>query len=38
MGKNINIKIPEELHKAMKLEGVEQNKTLKELLIEILRS
>jgi predicted HicB family RNase H-like nuclease len=33
---NINIEIPDELHKKLKLEAVKKDKTLKELIINIL--
>ncbi len=33
---NINIPIPDPLHKRLKLMAVEQEKTLKELIIELL--
>jgi hypothetical protein len=33
---NINIQIPDELHKELKLEAVNNNLTIKELIIQIL--
>jgi hypothetical protein len=36
MVKNINIELPDKLHKDLKLKALENDKTLKELVIEIL--
>ncbi|MGV8162161.1 MAG: toxin-antitoxin system HicB family antitoxin [Candidatus Nanoarchaeia archaeon] len=36
MTKNINIELPEKLHKELKVKAIETNKTLKELVIELL--
>ena len=36
MDKNINIQLPEDIHKSLKLMAVKQDKTLKELVIQIL--
>lgn len=36
MGKNINIEIPEDIHKKLKIKALKEDKTLKELVIEIL--
>ena len=33
---NVNIHIPDELHKKLKLEAVKQDSTLKNLIIEVL--
>ena len=33
---NINITLPEELHRCLKIRAVEENKTLKGLVIELL--
>lgn len=33
---NINITIPEELHRHLKILAIEENKTLKSLVIELL--
>lgn len=33
---NINITLPEELHMRLKIRAVEESKTLKELVIELL--
>ncbi|MEM4259864.1 MAG: hypothetical protein QXG00_01360 [Candidatus Woesearchaeota archaeon] len=35
---NINIKIPDELHRDLKLEAVKRNTTIKELIITILEN
>ncbi len=34
---NINIEIPGQIHKRMKLEAVKKNITLKELMLDILK-
>jgi predicted HicB family RNase H-like nuclease len=36
MTKNINIELPENLHRELKLRAIENNKTLKDLVIDIL--
>ncbi len=36
MTKNINIELPESLHKELKIKALEGNMTLKDLVIEIL--
>lgn len=36
MTKNINIELPEGLHKELKLRAIEKDKTLKNLVIDIL--
>lgn len=36
MAKNINIEIPEEIHRELKLRAIEADKTLKDFVIEIL--
>jgi hypothetical protein len=36
MTKNINIELPENLHKELKLKALENDKTLKDLVIELL--
>ncbi len=36
MSKNINIEVPEKLHKALKLKAVESGKTMKDFVIDIL--
>ena len=33
---DLRIPVPDELHKALKLEALKQNKTLKQLVVEIL--
>ncbi len=33
---NLNILIPDEIHHKLKLKAVKENKTLKELIIEVL--
>lgn len=36
MSKNINIEIPDEVHKSLKMMSVEKEKSLKELITEII--
>lgn len=36
MTKNINIELPENLHRELKIKATESDKTLKDLVIEIL--
>lgn len=36
MAKNINIELPEKLHKELKVRAIEKDKTLKEIVIDIL--
>lgn len=36
MAKNINIEIPDEIHKQLKLYALKKDKTLKELIVKIL--
>jgi predicted HicB family RNase H-like nuclease len=36
MTKNINIELPEKLHKELRMKAVESDKTLKDFVIEIL--
>lgn len=36
MTKNINIELPENLHKELKLRAIEKDTTLKNLVIELL--
>jgi len=36
MPKNINIEVPDDIHKALKLASVQKGKSLKELIIEII--
>lgn len=36
MTKNINIELPENLHRELKIKATEADKTLKDLVIEIL--
>lgn len=38
MAKNINIEIPDEVHKQLKLDALTKDKTLKEVIIRILES
>ena len=33
---DLRIPVPDELHKALKLEALKQNKTLKQLVVELL--
>lgn len=35
---NINIHIPDELHKKLKIEAVKQDSTLKDLIINVLEA
>jgi predicted HicB family RNase H-like nuclease len=36
MSKNINIELPEKLHRELKMKAIETDRTLKDLVIEIL--
>jgi hypothetical protein len=36
MSKNINIEIPNELHKKLRLQAIKQDKTFKELFLDVL--
>jgi hypothetical protein len=36
MTKNINIELPETLHRELKIKAIESDKTLKDVVIEIL--
>lgn len=36
MPKNINIEIPDETHKLLKVRAIQEDKTLKELIVETL--
>jgi len=36
MPKNINIEIPDDVHKILKVKAIQEDKTLKDLIIEVL--
>lgn len=38
MVKNLNIEIPDDLHRDLKLDAIQNDKTLKDLIIEILKN